>query len=98
MAIFTHILAQVSPEAAKAMADAKTARMVPILALGIVFILGGIALFLLARQGKDKQSPTPKRKSDERALAVDRQNNTKMRTAGGILAGFGAVLIVVSQL
>jgi uncharacterized protein YjeT (DUF2065 family) len=74
-------------------------RSIPILALGIVFGLGGIALFAFAMREKDKlESTTPKRKSDERGLAVDKKNNAKLRTAGGILAGFGAVLIAVSQL
>lgn len=74
-------------------------RSIPILALGIVFMLGGGALFALAKREKSKLAETPaKRKSDERTLAVDRQNNAKLSTAGGILAGFGVVLIAVSQL
>jgi hypothetical protein len=74
-------------------------RATPILALGLMFLLGGIALFAFAMRLKDKADATvPKRKSDERALAVEKRNNSKMRLAGGILAGFGAALVVVSSL
>jgi hypothetical protein len=74
-------------------------RATPILALGIMFLLAGFALFAFAQRLKDKTDATvPKRKSDARVLAVEKQNNSKMRLAGGILAGFGAVLVVVSSL
>lgn len=74
-------------------------RALPLLALGLLFFLGGIALFAFTMRQKDKlAATTPKRKSDERALAVEKRNNVKMRVAGGILAGFGALLLVVSSL
>ncbi len=74
-------------------------RATPILALGLTFVVGGIALFVFAQRLKDKaDATTPKRKSDERELAVEKQNNAKMRLGGGILAGFGALLVAVSFL
>jgi uncharacterized protein YjeT (DUF2065 family) len=74
-------------------------RSVPILALGLVFAFSGIALFAFTMRQREKLDGTaPKRKSDERDLAVERQNNAKMRIAGGVLAGFGAALVVVSAL
>lgn len=74
-------------------------RATPILALGLVFVIGGIALAGFAQRLKAKTDATaPKRKSDERELAIEKQNNSKLRLGGGILAGFGALLVVVSFL
>lgn len=74
-------------------------RATPILALGLVFVIGGIALSVFAQRLKSKvDATTPKRKSDERELAVEKQNNAKLRLGGGILAGFGALLVAVSFL
>ena len=74
-------------------------RATPILALGIVFFVAGIALFGFAQRLKDKtEATTPKRKSDERTLAIEKQNYAKMRIAGGVIAGFGAALVAVSSL
>lgn len=74
-------------------------RATPILALGLVFVIGGIVLAGFAQRLKAKtDATTPKRKSDERELAVEKQNNSKLRLGGGILAGFGALLVVVSFL
>ncbi len=74
-------------------------RSVPILALGIVFALGGVALFAFAmKQGEKLASTTPKRKSDERDLAIERKNNVKLRIAGGVLAVFGGILVAVTKL
>jgi uncharacterized protein YjeT (DUF2065 family) len=72
-------------------------RATPILALGIVFFLAGIALFGFAQRMKDKAgATTPRRKSDERGLAVEKQNYAKMRIAGGVLALFGAGLAALA--
>ena len=76
-------------------------RSTPILALGLVFVLGGIALLAFALRQKKaaaSASAAPKRKSDERALAIDQKNNAKMSLGGGILAGFGALLMALSFL
>ena len=74
-------------------------RSTPILALGLVFVLGGIALVTFAlRQKKAAASAAPKRKSDERAFALDQKNNAKLSLGGGILAGFGALLMALSFL
>lgn len=72
-------------------------RSTPILALGLGFILGGIAFFVWARRlGQAAARSAPKRKSDERAYVIDQKNNAKLSLAGGIVAGFGAVLVAVS--
>lgn len=72
-------------------------RSTPILALGLGFILGGIAFFVWARRlGQAAAKSAPKRKSDERAYVTDQKNNAKLSLAGGIVAGFGAVLVAVS--
>jgi hypothetical protein len=74
-------------------------RATPILALGLMFLVAGIALFVFAQRLKAKAAATtPKRKSDERAHAIDEKNNAKMSLGGGILAGFGALLVAVSFL
>ncbi|MSU67906.1 MAG: hypothetical protein CK548_03290 [Opitutia bacterium] len=72
-------------------------RSTPILALGLGFILGGIALFVLARRlGQAAAKSAPKRKSEERAHVTDQKNNAKLSLGGGILAGFGALLVAIS--
>lgn len=72
-------------------------RSTPILALGLGFILGGIAFFVWARRlGQAAAKSAPKRKSDERAYVIDQKNNAKLSLAGGIVAGCGAVLVAVS--
>ena len=74
-------------------------RSTPILALGLAFLFGGIALLVFALRLKAAAANTaPKRKSDERALAIDKKNNAKLSLGGGILAGFGALLVAVSFL
>ena len=74
-------------------------RATPILALGLMFFFCGLALFGFAQRMKDKtEATTPKRKSDERTLAIEKQNYAKMRIAGGVLAGFGGALVAVSSL
>lgn len=71
-------------------------RSVPILALGLVFALGGIALFAFAMRQKDA-AVAPKRKSEQRDFAIEQQNNVKMRIAGAVLAVFGAALVILSR-
>ena len=72
-------------------------RSTPILALGIVFALSGLALFAFAMRKKDEApSAKPVRKSDLRDIEIEQKNNVKMRIAGGILAAFGAVLVLIS--
>jgi hypothetical protein len=74
-------------------------RSTPIFALGLGFVLGGIALFVFARRLMQAAAKSgPKRKSDERAHAIDRKNNAKLSLGGGILAGFGALLVALSFL
>jgi len=74
-------------------------RSTPIFALGLAFFFGGIALVVFAQRLKAAAAKTPpKRKSDERAHAIDRQNNAKMALGGGILAGFGVLLAALSFL
>ncbi len=74
-------------------------RATPILALGLVFVFAGIALFAFALRQKNKAAgAAPKRKSDERAHGIEKKNIAKMSLAGGILAGFGALLVLVSTL
>jgi hypothetical protein len=72
-------------------------RSVPLLALGIVFALAGIALFAFTMRQREKLANTaPKKKSDERTLAIERQNNVKLGIAGGVIAAFGAALVFIS--
>ena len=72
-------------------------RSTPILALGLGFILGGVAFFVMARRlGQAAAKSAPKRKSDERSHLIDQKNNAKLSLGGGILAGFGALLVAVS--
>jgi Na+-transporting methylmalonyl-CoA/oxaloacetate decarboxylase gamma subunit len=72
-------------------------RSTPIFALGLGFIIGGLALFVFARRLMQAAAKSaPKRKSDERAQAIDQKNNAKLSLGGGILAGFGALLVAVS--
>ena len=72
-------------------------RSTPILALGIVFLLGGVALFAFALRQKDTlESAKAPRKSDLRHLEIEKKNNVKLRIAGGVLAAFGAILAVLA--
>lgn len=72
-------------------------RSVPILALGIVFAVAGIALFAFTMRQREKLEATePKRKSDARDLEVEKKNNAKMRIAAGVIAVFGAALVLIS--
>ena len=72
-------------------------RSTPIFALGLGFIIGGIALFIFARRLMQAAAKSaPRRKSDERAHAIDQKNNAKLSLGGGILAGFGALLVALS--
>ncbi len=74
-------------------------RSTPIFALGLGFILGGSALYVFARRLMQAAAKSaPKHKSDERARTIDQKNNTKLSLGGGILAGFGALLVAVSFL
>ncbi len=72
-------------------------RSTPVLALGLVFLIGGIALFVFAlRLQKVAETAKAPRKSDLRDLAIEKQNNVKMRIAGGVLAAFGAILAILA--
>ena len=72
-------------------------RSTPLLALGLVFVFSGIALFAFAmRMQKAAPGTPPPRKSDQRNLAIEAKNNVKMRIAGGVLAAFGAALVLIS--
>jgi hypothetical protein len=74
-------------------------RATPILALGLMFVFAGAALFVFAKKQVAAAAKTaPKRKSDERAHVIDQKNNAKMSLGGGILTGFGALLVAVSFL
>jgi len=70
----------------------------PILALGIVFLVGGIALFAFAMRQKDSlEGAKAPRKSDLRNLEIEKKNNVKLRIAGGVLAAFGAGLAILAS-
>ncbi|MCX6955812.1 MAG: hypothetical protein NTV51_27015 [Verrucomicrobia bacterium] len=72
-------------------------RATPILALGLVFLIGGIALFAFAMRQKDAaEGAKAPRKSDLRNLEIEKKNNVKLRIAGGVLAGFGAILAILA--
>ena len=72
-------------------------RSTPIFALGLVFVLAGLAFvaFTLRKPAAAPGAPAP-RKSDLRALAVEQKNTLKMRIAGGVIAAFGAALVLIS--
>jgi uncharacterized protein YjeT (DUF2065 family) len=72
-------------------------RSTPIFALGLVFVFAGLAFvaFTLRKAAAAPGAPAP-RKSDLRALAVEQKNTQKMRIAGGVLAAFGAALVLIS--
>ena len=72
-------------------------RSTPIFALGLVFLFAGLAFvaFTLRKPAPAPGAPAP-RKSDLRALAVEQKNTQKMRIAGGVLAAFGAALVLIS--
>ena len=68
---------------------------IPIIVLGVVFILGGAVIAGLAFQQPKKDSAAPPKKSELRAQEVDKKNNVKQLIGGAILAVFGLVLILV---
>lgn len=72
-------------------------RSTPIFALGLAFVFAGLALvaFTLRKPAAAPDAPPP-RKSDLRALALEQRNTQKMRIAGGVIAAFGAALVLIS--
>ena len=63
--------------------------------LGIGFILMGAALFALTLR-KPKPTPAVPNKAQLREQAVLAEETRKMRIASGIIAAFGAVLLLMT--
>jgi hypothetical protein len=51
--------------------------------------------FTLRKPAAAPGAPAP-RKSDLRALAIEQKNTLKLRIAGGVIAAFGAALVLIS--
>ena len=65
--------------------------------LGFGFILMGAALYALTLR-KSKPTPPNPNKSQLREQAALAEETKKMRVASGVIAGFGAVLVIFSFL
>lgn len=65
--------------------------------LGIGFILMGAGLYALTLR-KPKPTPANPNKSQLREQAALAAENKKMRLASGVVAGFGAVLLLFGML
>ena len=64
--------------------------------LGFGFLLMGAALYALTlRKPKDSTNPT---KAQQREQAALMEENRKMRIAAGVIAAFGALLILLTFL
>ena len=69
---------------------------IPIIVLGVVFIIGGALIAGLTYQKpKEATSTAPVKKSELRAQEADKKNAVKQRIGGAVLALFGLVLILV---
>jgi uncharacterized protein YjeT (DUF2065 family) len=64
------------------------------IALGIVFALGGLALF--AYTLRKVQTPVNPKKSELRELQARQTETNKLRVAAAILVAVGAVLMIFS--
>lgn len=73
-------------------------RSTPIFALGLVFVFAGLAFvaFTLRKPAAAAPGAPAPRKSDQRSLAIAQKNTVKMRIAGGVIAAFGAALVLIS--
>lgn len=63
--------------------------------LGIGFILMGAALYALTLR-KAKETPANPNKAQLREQAALAEENKKMRVASGVIAGFGALLLLLT--
>jgi len=71
-------------------------RSVPIIVLGLVFALGGLALTLLTFRKPKPTTTAPLKKSEVRAKELEHKDTIKLRIAGAILVAFGVLLMFIS--
>jgi hypothetical protein len=71
-------------------------RSIPMIVLGVVFILGGALLAGMTYQKPNASASTaPVKKSELRAQEAEKKNAVKQRIGGAILALFGVLVILV---
>lgn len=70
-------------------------RSMPLFALGVVFAVTGAVIIALTLR-KSKPSVAHPNKSQLREQAASRNEANQLRLAGGIIAGLGMALILIS--